>query len=439
MEPLYQVASSFSSVAVGNLISAIWEGAILAAGVALCLRMLPRLSAASRSLVWMNAFFLLVLLHVLPVFRGSAAVSGMARMPRIDLDPRWSIAIGAAWAILSLWRAAQLAASAMRLRGLVNRAVPMEVDAATQALVAAASGGRAAELCTSNEVARPSVFGFFRPRILFPPALVEKLTALELRQVVVHEMEHLRRADDWTNLLQKVALVLFPLNPVLMWVERRLCAERELACDDRVLQASGGGKAYAICLTRLAEYSMLRRSLSLVLGAWERRPELVRRVHRLLQRRPAAMSGIHAKVATAGLMAAALGGGFALAHSPQFVGFSQPAAAALASMSPQAGSAQPTGFRLMSPRQGEGLPHLVQAKAVTPERAVQASSTSDPAHKRAVLCKAKRRKAPSEQAWVMLTEWSDVAAPPRTVLLKFDPRGSYAAVPVVGGWLIVKI
>ena len=78
-------------------------------------------------------------------------------------------------------------------------------------------------------MARPSVLGFFRPRILVPPELLKALSPRELRQVVVHEMEHLHRADDWTNLLQKVGLVLFPLNPVLLWVERRLCAERELA------------------------------------------------------------------------------------------------------------------------------------------------------------------------------------------------------------------
>ena len=64
-------------------------------------------------------------------------------------------------------------------------------------------------------------------------------------------MEHLRRADDWTNLLQKLGLVLFPLNPVLLWVEHRLCAERELACDDRVVSSIAGRKAYALCLTHL--------------------------------------------------------------------------------------------------------------------------------------------------------------------------------------------
>ena len=141
---------------------------------------------------------------------------------------------------------------------------------------------RAAELCVSDEVARPSVLGFFRPRILVPPALVEALTPQELQQVVLHEMEHLRRGDDWTNLLQKIGLVFFPLNPVLLWVERRLCAERELACDDRVVRSSAGRKAYALCLTRMAEFSILRRSFSLVLGLWERRPELVRRVQRII-------------------------------------------------------------------------------------------------------------------------------------------------------------
>ena len=90
-------------------------------------------------------------------------------------------------------------------------------------------GRRAAALCVSDEVDRPSVVGFFAPRILVPAALLERLSADELRQIVLHEMEHLRRGDDWTNLLQKLSLVVFPLNPALIWIERQLCVERELA------------------------------------------------------------------------------------------------------------------------------------------------------------------------------------------------------------------
>ncbi len=100
---------------------------------------------------------------------------------------------------------------------------------------------------------------------------------------MLHEVGHLRRADDWINLLQKVSLVVFPLNPVLIWIERRLCLERELACDDAVLRMTKAPKAYATCLTNLAEHRLGRRAAALSLGAWERKSELARRVHRILR------------------------------------------------------------------------------------------------------------------------------------------------------------
>jgi hypothetical protein len=218
---------------------------------------------------------------------------------------RWSFAVAVVWAALSVLRAAQLVWSAVRATALARRATPVEAGDGLRALleVRAASGRvlRRAELCLSDEVERPSVFGFLNPRILMPSALMGRLTAEELEQVMVHEMEHLRRRDDWTNLLQKAALVVFPLNPALVWVERRVCAERELACDDSVLRRSRRRKAYAICLTRLAEFAMVRRGMSLVLGAWERQSEVVRRVHRILRRPVAAMSARRPDGGSAGM------------------------------------------------------------------------------------------------------------------------------------------
>lgn len=441
MTPIFNAVSGLPAVAVSNLISAVWEGAILAAGVALCLRLLPRLSPASRSVIWMNAFALLVLLHALPAMRGQAPIASGLAGPRIDLDIRWSFAIAGVWVVLSATRAALLAVSAARLHGLARRAVRMDVSVEIRALLVTRPGGREAELCASDEVARPSVLGFVRPRILLPPGLLDKLTAGELRQVVLHEMEHLRRGDDWTNLVQKVALVLFPLNPVLFWVERRLCAERELACDDRVLEAGGAGKAYAICLTRLAEFSMLRRSVSLVLGAWEHRPELVKRVHRLLKRPAAAMGQMQARMAMASLILAAVAGGFALARSPQIVGFARPAAAPTA-MTAHADSVVASAYHAVNLRQDAGVAHVVQAKAIMSVQPVPVvPAKAKPLHKRALAHVARPAQKPraDDQAWVVLTEWNDLAGPPRPVLLKFDSKGSYAAVPVIGGWLIVKI
>jgi len=449
IDPVLHFASSFSAFAVSHLASAIWQGAILAAAVALCLHFLPRLSAASRSLVWLNVFLLIVVLHALPDF--SSIAPATTHSARIVLDLRWSIAIAAIWLALSLWRGGQLLVGAMHLHRLAARATPIPCSPELASLLATAPRGRRAELCISSEVQRPSVFGFFRPRILLPPDLAGKLTELELRQVVLHEMEHLRRADDWTNLLQKVALVLFPLNPALFWVERRLCAERELACDDRVLLSSGARKAYAVCLTRLAEYRLLRRGLSLVLGAWERRPELVRRVHRLLRGPQQVMSAAQAKLVTAGLITAMLGGATVLGRSPQFIRFSAPSAATVADN----GNTMATHFHARSPysavpamaRTTEPAPHLVEARAIlsttpAPTSSLAARHTAHkPARRLVAVHHAKPIIIPDEQAWVLWTTWTDVTLPTRSVItVQFDTQGSYyAAVPVEDGWLIVKI
>jgi len=189
---------------------------------------------------------------------------------------------------------------------------------------ALAPEGRPFEICTTRDLDRPSVIGFFAPRILIPEWLYARLTPQELRQVVLHEVEHLCRHDDWTNLIQKFALVLFPLNPALAWIERRLCREREMACDEGVVRRTQAPRAYAACLASLAERgierNLERRAAALSLAAWRRRPELVHRVHGILGRKPAlspAASGVLLGVLGCGLLA----GSVELARCPQAVGF----------------------------------------------------------------------------------------------------------------------
>ena len=452
MNEILHSVSFGSATAAAALFSAIWEGAVLAASVVVCLRLLPRLSAAARSVVWLNVFVLLLLLDFVPAFAGRPAGSTSGQAPAVHLDWRWSLGIAAVWAGLSLWGAVQLVLGAIHLRGLARRAVPVVADAELRALLADGPGGRGAELCTSEEVARPSVLGFFRPRILVPPVLVEALSAQELRQVVLHEMEHLRRGDDWTNLLQKIGLVLFPLNPVLLWVERRLCAERELACDDRVVQSSAGRKGYALCLTRLAEYSILRRSFSLVLGAWERRPELVRRVQRILRQPVRSMGRKPAIAITGGLLAGAVGCAIVLSHSPQLVSF-VPARQPMQAQSMVSLDPHEVGRAL------GGTPHLV--KANMPGEQIQAPI---PIHRAVLKHLEPRRPAENrvagrtpgpallpeldQRAVVMLTEWTTYEVRPRVVMAVATDRragtptavpATYAIVQTLHGWLIIQI
>jgi BlaR1 peptidase M56 len=497
MNELVLHAVNLSAAATGALVSAIWQGALLAAVVFLVLRMLTGLSAAARSVIWLNVFILLALLHVLPVFTGAHEALAPAAEPVVRLNPLWSLAVTGLWAAMSLVRVVQLVAGAVQLRRMGRRAVPVEFPKAVpQGLKPAVSvglngttevvplqdsgldnsgpdsngpgrvlsqsvmallmhNGHPVELCASDEVARPSVLGFFRPRILVPPALLEQLSEAELKQVILHEMEHLHRGDDWTNLLQKLALVLFPLNPALAWVERRLCAERELACDDRVLHAGSGRKAYALCLTHLAEFALVRRGFSLVLGAWERRPELVRRVQRILSEPARQMGRKPALAVMAGLTAGALACTLALARAPQIVRFSPLTRAAQAQNVSAGLDAHEVARTLVG--MGGGTAQYVKAvmpaAGKTAQKAVlrrRVHKVEPPARLAGARLADLKTPAPEEIAGTLLvlTDFDDMGVPPQVVIAvqSMHParrpvlvRCTFAVVRTPDGWLVIQI
>jgi hypothetical protein len=334
---------------------------LLAVVVGLVLRLLPKTPAAVRFAIWFAVFAVVTALPVASVWP-RAGFSGSGRGAWLTLDMRWSLAIAAVWAVASLVRAGTLVVAAFRVRALWKRAVPVEVggsldgvelsqrgvspglkaadlwSASPRAEARCYSGGRRrAQLCISDEVDRPTVIGFFAPKIVIPNWLLEKLTPAELQQIVIHETGHLGRADDWMNLLQKIALVVFPLNPALAWVERRLCFERELAADERVLKAfagkAGAAKEYAACLATVAEHRLQKRGLALALGALGRESELGRRVGRILKRGES-MRPTHARLVLGGALLGLIVAAVGLERCPEVVGFASDTTLNRASITP---------------------------------------------------------------------------------------------------------
>jgi beta-lactamase regulating signal transducer with metallopeptidase domain len=369
---------AWAGIAAATIIGSLWQGAVVACGLAICLRLAPSIPARSRYGIWAGGFAALVCLPFLPALIrsltsfsfiaapvnsfGLAAETNLHHLPAhpfLALDARWSLAIAALWLSASLLRAFGLAVHAARMRRLWNSASPVlasSLDTSFQSV--AARRAAPAELCVTSDLDRPCVIGFFHPRILIPAWLLVRLTPAELEQVVLHESEHLRRMDDWTNLLQKLCLVVFPLNPALWWLERRLCAEREMACDDAVVGRTQAPRAYAACLAGLAERGLEHREAlrfrdAPSLGAWQRRPELATRVHRLL-RRPTVLSPATSSAAVALFGCGLVAGTVALAHSPQLVAFVAPAQQAPNSLNASARNVQPG-------RQGDANAEFIQS------------------------------------------------------------------------------
>lgn len=315
-----------SESVAASVFTALWQSALLAAVLAALLKCAPRTKASTRFALWSTAFLasiLLPLLRAFPLPWSAQAASPITVLPApsawLQLDARWSLAVGALWIAVSLYRAVSLTAHSFRLRKLWKSATRVE---ATE-IVAMAKLSRSAQICTTAELDRPGVIGFFSPRILIPEWLYAQLSESELKQIVLHELEHLRRGDDWTNLAQKLSLVLFPLNPVLIWMEHRLCLEREMACDQGVIEATHAPRAYATCLTRLAERGIQHRREALSLGAWQRRPELASRIHTILRSKHV-LSPRGTQALIAGFACSLVLGFAGFSRAPQLVAFVPP-------------------------------------------------------------------------------------------------------------------
>jgi uncharacterized protein (TIGR03435 family) len=88
-----------------------------------------------------------------------------------------------------------------------------------------------------EDVRAPATFGFIRPAILIPTD-AQEWSGTEMRHAMVHELEHVRRADWIVRLLARVVCALYWFHPFVWVMWRQLCLEAEHACDDAVLRGA---------------------------------------------------------------------------------------------------------------------------------------------------------------------------------------------------------
>ena len=184
---------------------------------------------------------------------------------------------------------------------------------------------RRVTLCTSDRVRVPTAIGFLKPIVAIPGWALRELSPVELNAILLHELAHLRRWDDWTNLAQRILSALLFFHPAIWWIGDRLSREREMACDDFVLAATSNPRGYAQCLVTVAEKSFLRRSVALAQAAVGRMQQTAHRVARILDAdRPKATKvwkpalGLVSAVSVACLIS--------MPHVPRLVAFEGPAA-----------------------------------------------------------------------------------------------------------------
>jgi beta-lactamase regulating signal transducer with metallopeptidase domain len=259
----HAIAETFALRAVDSLVI----GALVAPLAFVLSGISRRAGAAVRFSVWFSA---LIAIAVVPWVNGLAGLqmaphgSSATSTAAITAPAPWAVYLFVVWAGIAAIGFLRLSWGLWNLRVLRKSLVPIRLnllDAGIREKLGHHGRYRSVVVCTSDRVNTPTAVGLVSPAVVIPDWLLKELSEEELHQTLLHELEHLRRWDDWSNLAQKVVKTLFFFHPAVWWIEKKISLEREMACDDAVLAESGSPRAYAACLVHLAEKSMMHQSL----------------------------------------------------------------------------------------------------------------------------------------------------------------------------------
>jgi hypothetical protein len=110
---------------------------------------------------------------------------------------------------------------------------------------------RRVRIFKTDRISMPMTWGLTRSTVLLPEE-ADKWSS-ECRWIVLaHELTHVKRRDCLMQALAQLACAAYWFNPLVWFAAWRLRVERELACDDHVLEAGAKASDYASRLVEIA-------------------------------------------------------------------------------------------------------------------------------------------------------------------------------------------
>jgi bla regulator protein blaR1 len=73
----------------------------------------------------------------------------------------------------------------------------------------------------------PGVFGVFRPVLVLPEGIFERLTPAQLGAVIAHELCHIRHRDNLIAAIHMFVETVFWFHPLVWWIGKRMVEDRE--------------------------------------------------------------------------------------------------------------------------------------------------------------------------------------------------------------------
>jgi beta-lactamase regulating signal transducer with metallopeptidase domain len=250
---------------IAALLDHLWQSTLFAALVCLVMPLFRGNSASVRFWLWFSAsakflvplsIFVIAGRHLLaPVAMPApilfaiqpVAIPFSANAPVLALPAVHHLMIldlaAAAWAFGALAVLARWLLHGMQLRAALRRAANLPLAAPVPVKSIAS-------------LLEPGLIGIWRPVILLPEGIAERLSAKEMEAVIAHELCHLRRRDNLLAALQMLIEALFWFHPLVWWLGGRLVEAREHACDESVLAAGNHPLTYAEGILKVCRFYM---------------------------------------------------------------------------------------------------------------------------------------------------------------------------------------
>jgi uncharacterized protein (TIGR03435 family) len=238
-----------------SIVEFAFRAALIAAAAAVILRVLRIQAAAAQHAIWTSVLVVMLALPVwifwgpraalpvLPARGGSALLAAPVNTgdptPAVPLrleasqpapTPAWNSEEVRSWSVV--WIGAYLlGAGALLLRLVI--------------------GTIRANRLNSASCSAPVTVGLLRPRVILPERWREWPQA-QLDAVLIHERAHARRRDPLVQWMALLNRALFWFHPLAWWLERRLSALAEEACDAAVIEQGHDPRDYSGYLLDLA-------------------------------------------------------------------------------------------------------------------------------------------------------------------------------------------
>lgn len=240
------------------------QGVIVAIAAAAGLRVIPPSRPQARYAFLWASYLVLLALPVAPAAMAAAPIelapgdeaAGSANA-LIKLPLTWwtshLVALGL-WLVWSGVHGIRFVIGAIAVRDARRhaRVCPPDVLARLPRWSQIHGSGRPTRVVLTTRVRAAAVLGCGAPLVAVRPALVEQLDPGDLDRLLVHEWAHVQRRDDLAQFLQQVLRIVIGWHPAAWWLDRELDFEREVACDQVAVRATGSARRYAACLVTVA-------------------------------------------------------------------------------------------------------------------------------------------------------------------------------------------